>query len=181
MGSESSQWRRCSSCKAPIGFGAVYWVCNVSTCNQKRTGLAFCTVSCWDAHLSIVRHRESWALEKRAPSELEWRRESAAATAPARVVRLHPPGPPTPGAPAPRPPRRILPTTDRPTPAGDGTPREILVVASKLKAYIRARSGMNTSDGALEPLSDAVRRLCDSAIRKAGAAGRKTVLARDFD
>src|SRR3990172_8205917 len=48
MGVEASQWRRCSSCKAPIRFGAVYWVCNVSTCNQKRTGLVFWTVSCWE-------------------------------------------------------------------------------------------------------------------------------------
>jgi hypothetical protein len=40
---------------------------------------------------------------------------------------------------------------------------------------------MNTSDGVLEPLSDAVRRLCDQAIRKAAAAERKTILARDFE
>jgi hypothetical protein len=181
MGAEASQWRRCSSCKAPIGFGATYWVCNVSTCNQKRTGLAFCTVSCWDAHLSVVRHRESWALEKRAPSELEWRREQAVAEAPARVVRLPTPAAPT-REPAPAAPRRIFPASERPTSPRDAEiPREILIVTSKLKAYVRARSGMNTSDGVLEPLSDAVRRLCDQAIRKAAAAERKTVLARDFE
>jgi hypothetical protein len=180
MGGEASQWRRCSSCKTPIGFGATYWVCNVSTCNQKRTGLAFCTVSCWDAHLSVVRHRESWALEKRAPSELEWRREQAAA-APARVVRLPTPAAPT-REPAPAAPRRIFPASERPTPPRDAEiPREILIVTSKLKAYVRARSGMNTSDGVLEPLSEAVRRLCDQAIRKAAAAERKTILARDFE
>ena len=181
MGVEASQWRRCSSCKAPIGFGATYWVCNVSTCNQKRTGLVFCTVSCWDAHLSVVRHRESWALEKRAPSELEWRREQAAAGAPARVVRLPTPAAPT-REPAPAAPRRIFPASERPTPPRAAEiPREILIVTSKLKAYVRARSGMNTSDGVLEPLSEAVRRLCDQAIRKAAAAERKTILARDFE
>ena len=182
MAIEASRWRRCSSCKGPIGFGAAYWVCNVSTCNQKRTGLVFCTVSCWDAHLSVVRHRESWALEKRAPSELEWRRANAAAGSQGRVVRLPTPAPVAPREHAQPAPRRVFASTDRPTPAAGGEiPREILIVTSKLKAYIRARSGMNTSDGALEPLSDAVRRLCDQAIRKAGAAERKTVLARDFE
>jgi hypothetical protein len=181
MGVEASRWRRCSSCKAPIGFGAVYWVCNVSTCNQKRTGLVFCTVSCWDAHLSVVRHRESWALEKRAPSEPEWRREKAAEAAPAQVVRLSKPAAParesSPGGP-----RRIFAASDRPTPPrGEEIPREILIVTSKLKAYVRARSGMSTSDAVLEPLSDAVRRLCDQAVRKAAAAERKTILARDFE
>jgi hypothetical protein len=175
---EASQWRRCSSCKAPIAFGVPYWVCNVSTCNQKRTGLAFCTVSCWDAHLSVVRHRESWALEKRAPSEAEWRK-SAEGT-PARVLRLPTPSS-APRESAERVPRRILPASGPSTPPRVEPAREILIVVSKLKDYIRARSGMNTSDGVLEPLSDAVRRLCDQAIRKAAAAERKTVLARDFD
>jgi hypothetical protein len=176
---EGSRWRRCSSCKAPIAFGVTYWVCNVSTCNQKRTGLAFCTVSCWDAHLSVVRHRESWALEKRAPSEAEWRK--TAEGAPARVLRLATPAPAPRRESAERTPRRILPASGHSTPSRVEPPREILIVASKLKDYIRARSGMNTSDGALEPLSDAVRRLCDQAIRKAAAAERKTVLARDFE
>jgi len=56
----------------------------------------------------------------------------------------------------------------------------VLVVASKLKAYVRARSGMNTSDGVMEALSAFLRALCDDAIRKAGADGRKTVMDRDF-
>jgi len=68
MSDEIAGWKRCSSCKTPIGFGALYWVCNVSTCNRPRTGLVFCTVSCWDAHLSVVNHRESWAVERHAPS-----------------------------------------------------------------------------------------------------------------
>jgi hypothetical protein len=64
----SDRWRSCSSCKKPIEHGATYWVCNVSTCNRKRTALVFCTVSCWDAHLSVVRHRETWAEERTAPA-----------------------------------------------------------------------------------------------------------------
>ena len=41
-------------------------------------------------------------------------------------------------------------------------PREVLVVASKLKEYVRLRAGFNTSDRALEALSDVVRERCAS-------------------
>jgi histone H3/H4 len=57
---------------------------------------------------------------------------------------------------------------------------EILVVASKLKNYIRAKSGMNTSASVLGVLSEKVRQLCDQAIENARADGRKTVKDRDF-
>ena len=67
-------WRRCNSCKKEIDYGALYWVCNVSTCNRKRTGLVFCEVSCWDAHVPMMNHRESWAEERRAPSLDEWKK-----------------------------------------------------------------------------------------------------------
>jgi hypothetical protein len=66
---EGSQWRRCSACKQPIAVGAIYWTCNVSTCNRKRTGMVFCTVSCWEVHLPSANHRETWAVERTAPSE----------------------------------------------------------------------------------------------------------------
>lgn len=70
-------WRKCSSCKKPISFLADYWACNVSTCNRPRTFFTFCCVSCWDAHLGLVRHRDSWAEEKKAPSEETWKRVMA--------------------------------------------------------------------------------------------------------
>ncbi|MEZ4749602.1 MAG: hypothetical protein R3B54_02935 [Bdellovibrionota bacterium] len=57
---------------------------------------------------------------------------------------------------------------------------EILVVASKLKAYIKDRSGMNTAKDTLEALSDMIRNAADNAIDKARTDGRKTVMARDF-
>jgi len=65
-------WRKCSSCRKPLSFNQNYWACNVSTCNRPRTFFAFCSVSCWDAHLGLVRHRESWAEEKKAPTEEFW-------------------------------------------------------------------------------------------------------------
>lgn len=61
----------------------------------------------------------------------------------------------------------------------EGT-KEVLVVISKVKAYIRAKSSMNTSDAVTEALSDLVRATCDQAIEKAKGEGRKTVMARDI-
>lgn len=80
-------WVKCNSCKKPIDFGVLYWVCNVSTCNRLRTGLKFCTVSCWDAHLGGMNHRESWAEERRAPTESEWAAMQAAAEEPKKRPR----------------------------------------------------------------------------------------------
>jgi hypothetical protein len=70
-------WRKCSSCKKPLGFESNYWACNVSTCNRSRLFLAFCSVSCWDAHLASVRHRETWAEEKKSPSKEFWAKVEA--------------------------------------------------------------------------------------------------------
>jgi histone H3/H4 len=57
---------------------------------------------------------------------------------------------------------------------------EVLIVTSKLKSYVKARSGMATSDGVVAVLSAHLRRLARQAIRKAGGDDRKTVLDRDF-
>ena len=58
---------------------------------------------------------------------------------------------------------------------------EILVVQSKLKNYIKAAADMNTSGNVAPMLSQLVRGLCDQAIENAKAAGRKTVMDRDFE
>ena len=57
---------------------------------------------------------------------------------------------------------------------------EVLVVASKVKAYIKTSGDMKTSGSVLEVLSDRIRQLCDQAIATARSDGRKTVLDRDF-
>jgi hypothetical protein len=80
-------WRKCSSCKKPVGYSSVYWVCNVSTCNRKRTGLIFCGVSCWDAHLPLMNHRESWAEERKSPTREEWEKELRGENKPERKKR----------------------------------------------------------------------------------------------
>ena len=66
--SDENRWRRCSACKGSIECGSTYWVCNVSTCNRKRTALVFCSVTCWEVHLPEANHRESWAEERLAPA-----------------------------------------------------------------------------------------------------------------
>jgi hypothetical protein len=160
-------FRRCSSCKQDIALGAKYWVCSVSTCNRNRTALAFCSTDCWDAHLGFVNHRESWAEERRAPLTLA----TPPAAAPAAVAAERAPKrtivspPATPPRPAP--------------PSAAAPPAEVLIVASKLKAYIRERSDMNTSDRVFDVLSDEVRRIADRAIEEARRNERKTVLDRD--
>jgi histone H3/H4 len=61
-----------------------------------------------------------------------------------------------------------------------GSGGEVLVVASKLKNYIREKSGMNTSAAVMSVLSDRIRQLCDNAVENAKREGRKTVMDRDF-
>ena len=57
---------------------------------------------------------------------------------------------------------------------------EVLVVASKVKTYIKEQGDMKTSASVLSALSDKIRSMCDGAIESARSDGRKTVLDRDF-
>ncbi len=58
--------------------------------------------------------------------------------------------------------------------------KDVLVVASKLKKYIKDSSGMNTSGAVVDVLSERIRNLCSEAIQNAKTDGRKTVMDRDF-
>lgn len=139
-------------------------MCSVSTCNRKGTDFAFCTVECWDAHVPALRHRDAWAEERTAPTpgqHAETRRVAAEREVQRAERAQHPPEP-TPIAPT------------------GPIPRDLLVVTSKLKAYVRARSGLKTSDTVMPVLSEKLRELCDAAIERAAQAGRKTLLDRDF-
>ena len=57
--------------------------------------------------------------------------------------------------------------------------KDVLVVVSRLKAYIRRHDGYNTSDSVLPVLSNAIRKICDEAIANARRSDRQTVLDRD--
>lgn len=166
MSAETTVWRICSTCKGSIAFEQNYFVCSVSTCNRPRTDFVFCSVSCWDAHVPIFRHRDAWAEENRAPGRMAWEREQRAEQdkAAAKV--------------------QTRPAPMRSIKAGhansDDLPRDTLVVVSKLKHYIKQHSAMNTSDTVTGILSDHLRELCALAIANAAQDGRKTVMDRDF-
>ena len=57
---------------------------------------------------------------------------------------------------------------------------EVIVVASKVKSYIKNKGEMKTSANVLQTLSERLRSLCDEAIESARNDGRKTVLDRDI-
>lgn len=190
-------WLKCSACRSDIAFSSKYFQCSVSTCNRARMRLVFCSVPCWDSHVATLRHRDAWAEDKIAPTKAAWEREMADLPAepprpPAAPSRPAPPptaavavrAAPAPAAPAQAAPtRRIVGEAPPAAPAGvelsDAVERDILIVVSKLKKYIKDRAGMNCSDAVAEILSDHVRALCDDAIRTAGRDERKTVLDRD--
>jgi hypothetical protein len=197
-------WLLCSACRNDIAFGSKYFQCSVSTCNRARMRLVFCSVVCWDSHVATLRHRDAWAEDKIAPTRQAWEREQASEPAEARPTPAAPR--PAPAAPITRPAstavaspigaggptRRVVgEPAPAPAPAPSGTPagggvhlndivdRDMMIVVSKLKKYIKDRSGMNCSDAVAEVLSDHVRVLCDDSIRAAGRDERKTVLDRD--
>ncbi len=164
----SEQFKRCSTCRSPIAYGARYYRCSVSTCNRRATALFFCSVPCWDAHVPDAKHRDAWAEVETAPDGPE-----LAATEERPVRR-----------------KVVAPSTDAEgtgaqTPGGDATrradlPRDVLVVMSKVKSYIKAHSDLRTSDSVSDPLSEHLRDVCDAAIKSARANERGTVLARDI-
>ena len=170
---EPEFFRLCTTCKKPIAFGADYLQCSVSTCNRNKLAQFFCTLTCWDAHLPEARHRDAWAEPMKALTREAFRREQQEdrdreARSTARESAMSDDAEKR---------RRMVGVSAS---AAAEVPEEVLVVVSKLKAYVKARSGMNTSDGVTDVLSAKLRRLCDAAIEVARADGRKTVLDRDF-
>jgi hypothetical protein len=166
-----AQFKLCSTCKKPIAFASDYYRCSISTCNRKKTALYFCSVPCWDAHVPVLRHRDAWAESERAPTreaymkELEAERESGEPDD--EEHRMSDESETR---------RRIV-----GAPSSDPLPDDVLVVVSKLKAYVKARGGMNTSDTVIDVLSRHLRSVCNMAIAHAAADNRKTVMDRDFE
>jgi hypothetical protein len=62
---------------------------------------------------------------------------------------------------------------------GGGAPKEMLLVASKVKSMIKDM-GCNTAGDALDGLNAYVGWLIHQAAKRAGENGRKTVRAHDF-
>lgn len=57
---------------------------------------------------------------------------------------------------------------------------ETLVIASKVKAYIKKSGDLKCSATVIDVLSEKVRKLCDEAIESAKSDKRKTVQEKDF-
>ena len=58
--------------------------------------------------------------------------------------------------------------------------KEVMVIASKIKAYIKSSGDLKCSATVMDVLSDKIRTMCNEAIEKAKAAKRKTVQDKDF-
>ena len=103
-----------------------------------------------------MNHKSSWAEEERAPSKEQAARE--------------------------REPRRIIVSAPKTTSTSSSTdfPIDTLIVASKLKNYIKEKHDMNTSASVMDKLSELVRELSDQAVLRARQDGRKTLMDRDF-
>ena len=147
-------WRKCSTCKKEIGFNTIYQVCNVSTCKK----WVYCSVDCWNMHNPVMNHKSSWAEEMRSPKKENFVADSEAT-----------------------PKRIIIASKSTQNSISSEQETEILIVASKLKAYIKEKHDMNTSGDVMEVLSHLVRRLTDRAVYRARSEGRKTVMDRDYE
>lgn len=155
-----SEWKKCSSCKAPINYGTKYFVCSVSTCNSKRTGYVFCSIGCFDQHIPMARHKSAGAEELRAPDKPE---------------NLMEPGEPRR--------KRIIPSQKKlsePSHKQKSKGGEALIIASRLKDFVNSQSEYNTSASVIDALSDHVRHVVMQAIDNAREDGRKTVMEQDL-
>jgi hypothetical protein len=132
--------------------------------------MTFCGMSCFDAHLPMMRHRDAWAEEERAPT----REQALAAERAEREDEADERAAADPDGSAAQPGRRMA-----QAPVDTSDP-DVLIVVSKLKKFIKSTSGMNTSDNVFPVLSKHLRELSVAALRQAATDGRKTVLDRDF-
>lgn len=163
-------WKKCGTCSREISFGSKYYVCSVSTCGERRIGMNFCSVACWDTHRALMRHRgDAGAVEMTAPTRERAVRDAQAEQA---GMRSESAGGKRKWATL----KRDV-ASRRPSDVDEG---EILVVASRVKAYIRERSGMNTGASTMRELTKHIVRLCHRGIENARREGRKTVLDRDI-
>ena len=60
------------------------------------------------------------------------------------------------------------------------TDTETMVVVSKIKKFIRANSGLNTSQCCIDALSKKIADICVQGAANARNDGRKTIMGRDI-
>jgi hypothetical protein len=149
---EENIWRKCGSCKKPILLGGKYYLCGISSCKKS----AYCSMPCFDDHTPIFRHKDAWAEERLAPKI----KDADSPSLTSRLATAH--------------------IAHKASQQSEALPHDVLVVASKLKDYVRAKSGLNTSANVLDRLSEMIRVQCDKAIERAVSDNRKTLMDRDF-
>jgi len=160
-----SSWKSCVICKNLIDFNSVYYKCSVSGCKSERKGIVFCSVPCWDEHRAVFGHRSAWAEEERSPATGNG--VAAGERAPKRTVVSSPSSAPANGHSVAR--------------SASSVSYDTLVVVSKVKKLVRDLSDYNTSQCAIDALTEKVVSECKRAIGSARASGRKTIMGRDFE
>ncbi|MCR9205442.1 MAG: hypothetical protein NXH75_12740, partial [Halobacteriovoraceae bacterium] len=123
----TTEWRKCGVCKKAIGLGANYQKCSISSCRKN----VFCSVDCWSVHDSVMGHKSSYAEEERAPMT------ASSNDSPRRKIIVSP--------------------SSGGNKGNENLPMDVLIVISKLKSYVKAKSGMNTSSDVGDELSKIVR------------------------
>lgn len=154
--SSQSFWRRCGSCKKEIPYSSPYQACGVSGCQK----FAYCSIDCWSLHNSIMNHKSGWCEDQISPKN-----DNNTNTGDGKRII-------------------VTPQKDVAITSADGqklsNETDILIVASKLKQYIKDKHDLNTSADVMEELSVIVRKLADRAAIKAKSENRKTLMQRDF-
>jgi len=149
-------WKKCSVCKTELKFDDVYYQCSVSNCKK----FSFCSVKCWDVHSSVMNHKSAGADECMSP-KAAWEEETTKRKILANTPKTS--------------------TTIASSMNNANIPKDILVVASKLKDYVKIKHDLNTSANVMSMLSDIMRVLADKASENAKQDGRKTLMDRDFE
>ena len=160
-------WKKCNTCKKEILLRSQYYRCSVSTCRTKHTGFAFCSVSCWDAHIGFYNHRNAYAEEEMAPAALETTLPQAQSLPKEKVMTEENENKKT--------------IVFRAPTAADHVEVETLVVVSKVKKLVQDRAGMNSSQCFVDALTRKVVEQTLKGIERAKVAGRKTVMGRDLE
>ena len=112
---EQNFWRKCGNCKKEILFGMAYQKCSISSCRK----FAYCSVDCWSIHDSVMGHKSAYAEEAKSTVQrssrrsINSRRKKIIINAKKGQNLL----------------LRVSPNFDR----------DILIVASKLKKYVKDR------------------------------------------
>lgn len=160
-----STWKSCVICKNSIAFNSAYYRCSVSGCKSERKGIVFCSVPCWDEHRAVFGHRSAWAEEERSPDT--GNATAAVERAPKRTVL----------------PSQLVGASNMRSAAhsAGSVSYDTLVVVSKVKKLVRDMSDYNTSQCAVDALTEKVVQECKKAIEAARVDGRKTIMGRDFE